>query len=758
MRRNRTFYLVVLLHIVVLGIMVYILCRPMQEWNFEGPVTVSGEGGQGTEYISFHTDENGTYFLTQQRKLPVGSYEVKIWYEAASSGNTWNLYSLFPSAGMSAGNTAALLPTEEQRNIADFRTLAPIPDFAVKVGYGGEGRLNVSKIELRETGDFHNMVLFLGISLLIAVDLIGYMCKRKNSMLHRRDIQNEFFILACVVLIASAPLFTGYLVKGHDLRFHLTRILGIAKELQNGQFPVRMQSIWMDGFGYPVSVFYGDILLYLPALLKLTGFSLTEAYMIYVFGINCLTAVIAFKLGYKISQSRRAAILASAFYTLAPYRLILLYTRAALGEYTAYTFYPVLFYGIYVILTEDTQKEEYRSQWLYLTVGYTMLLQSHILSTEMASIFLGALCIFFIRRLLQRDRLLALLKAAAVTVFLNFGFLLPFLDYMRESYRFNTATAETLQMWGLTLSQLLMLFPDSRGYALAFRERTAYGEQLPAGIGFAALLVLAACIWYYINGEKKGGKDYKLLKLSFAGSIAALFMTTLYFPWDLLVRIPGVGRLLFGSIQYPSRFLGPAFFFMAVAVLCMTKLFEKEKQEGTLWVLLVAAGLLLSAGWFESGVLKDGELLSLRQVPLDGYDISNGEYLLEQADPSSGILKPETEEEKIRVEDWGKSGTQMWVSCKNGSGEAGTLQLPVYAYKYWYFKDARTRKMMEWTVGDNAQPKIAIPGNYHGTVLAEWKEPLLWRIAGGISLLTLLLIIMIRGLKRKNDGRIGEKK
>ena len=37
-----------------------------------------------------------------------------------------------------------------------------------------------------------------------------------------------------------------------------------------GQFPVRMHFSSLDGAGYPVSIFYGDILLYIPAVMTVS--------------------------------------------------------------------------------------------------------------------------------------------------------------------------------------------------------------------------------------------------------------------------------------------------------------------------------------------------------------------------------------------------------------------------------------------------------------------------------------------------------
>ena len=96
-----------------------------------------------------------------------------------------------------------------------------------------------------------------------------------------------------IILMASIPLFNNYLIRGHDIYFHLMRIEGLAQGLGAGEFPVRIQPAWYDGYGYAVSVFYSDLFLYPAALLRLLGISLQDAYKVYVVLCNVATTLIS---------------------------------------------------------------------------------------------------------------------------------------------------------------------------------------------------------------------------------------------------------------------------------------------------------------------------------------------------------------------------------------------------------------------------------------------------------------------------------
>ena len=64
-----------------------------------------------------------------------------------------------------------------------------------------------------------------------------------------------------------------------------------------------------------------------------------------------------------------------------PYKLEDLYTRYAIGEFTAFVFMPIIFQGLYNLLNGD-KKRHY-----YIAIGATGLLLTHTISTEYTAIF-----------------------------------------------------------------------------------------------------------------------------------------------------------------------------------------------------------------------------------------------------------------------------------------------------------------------------------------------------------------------------------
>ena len=71
--------------------------------------------------------------------------------------------------------------------------------------------------------------------------------------------------LLALLFVAELPMTMNYLPKGYDLRFHYYRIYTIAEGIRDGMFPVKIQPEWFNGYGYATGIYYGDILLYIPA-------------------------------------------------------------------------------------------------------------------------------------------------------------------------------------------------------------------------------------------------------------------------------------------------------------------------------------------------------------------------------------------------------------------------------------------------------------------------------------------------------------
>ena len=121
------------------------------------------------------------------------------------------------------------------------------------------------------------------------------------------------------------------------------------------------------------------------------------------------------------------AVVTAVAYSIAPYRLVDLYARHAVGEYSAMIFFPVIALAMYRIYTEDVKSwKRYNRNSLLLAIGMVGLLVTHTLSVEMSVFVLAIVAIAFAKRTFRKETLLVLLHAVGLTALLGAFFIVPF--------------------------------------------------------------------------------------------------------------------------------------------------------------------------------------------------------------------------------------------------------------------------------------------------------------------------------------------
>lgn len=554
-----------------------------------------------------------------------------------------------------------------------------------------------------------------------------------------------------IILMASFPLFNNYLIRGHDIYFHLMRIEGLAQGLRAGEFPVRIQPAWYDGYGYAVSVFYSDLFLYPAALLRLLGISLQDAYKVYVVLCNIATALIS---GYsfgKIFRKREIGVFGSCLYTLAPYRLVNLYTRGALGEYTGMIFWPLLIYSCVLLLNEDRKKVQLQKGAVFMGISMAGMLQSHMLTAEIACMVLLLLVIVYCRRIFHKEVMLAGCGAVAVALGLSAWFLIPFLDYMLLG-RFNINSIRNndimIQRQGTFLSQVFAIFDNAVGQSLDSGAGTA--EDFTQGVGLSLMLsviiLMLLCIRGYLKQEERRNRQITIT----AASLGALMvvMSTLYFPWDRLCRISRIFRYIIVKIQFPWRFTGVAVGLLVVVWCAVLNYTEREydRRKKVITICLAVGILLLSVGHFVIDLNQRAERIQVRSVEeMDTFVASGEEYL-----PVDTVLdKLKTQElykdDSVEISDVVYRGTSITMHVKNTSAQQAGLELPRLYYAGYQALEVTNEGQhfqIEVTDGTNHVIKLMIPEQTEGNITLSFREPWYWRLAEIITLLSAGIVIL----------------
>ena len=363
----------------------------------------------------------------------------------------------------------------------------------------------------------------------VAYDILEKFSKKKTGVIT--------YILIISVIGSISLLLIQNMSWGHDLPFHLSRIANIHHNLSVGQIGSYIYPNYLGGYGYGIPLFYPDVFLYIPAILMYMGMSLITAYKVFVFLIAIFSTWSMYIAVKNITKNNKAALFSATLYGLSSYRLIDVFSRAAIGESLAFIFAPLIIYGIYEIIYGECKK------FYILVIGMTGLILSHVISSVIMIPLLMVLCLINIKKFfIDKKRMLYLFISALVTLGLTCFFLFPMLEQMLTvDFLYKTQVAylkdNAISVW--------MFFV---GVPYYWFQR----KYIPSGfgIGFAMVIYL-----YFKNINKKE----VFLNFCIISGIVLIIFASNIFPWGWEFLTP-----VLKYIQFPWRL-----YFFATLLLCI---------------------------------------------------------------------------------------------------------------------------------------------------------------------------------------------
>lgn len=718
----------------------------LSDWKSE---YIEYKNGWHVDEAVLKTDNMVTLIYGPYMKLCRGSYQVTVVYECDQ--NQSFLASTDSTSRLSLKSEAVILSKNKTSVSWRFSLLQDAENFEISFQYNGKGNFSIKDIKI-QTDSAASCRMFVAF-VLLSVIVDTCFCLRRKIIKNKKLL----FSFAVITLLVSMPLFVargiGY---GHDLYFHLMRMEGIVQELRNGNVLSRMPSLWMEGYGYPVSVYYGDLLLYVPALLRIAGFSMTTAYKIYLFVINLGTVIISYLCfqrifipcgvnisGHSERQQRQIALLLSLVYVTSSYRIVNLYVRAAVGEYSAMMFFPIITLAVYRIYTQDSRQwKTYRRNSLLLAVGMTGVIGTHILSTEMVIVTLAVLCAVFWKKTFQRNTLKAYMLAVLETIVLNLYFIIPFADYfLNVKVKVNIQDIVQIQHNGAYVQQYLLFFQNIYGMCVE-----QLSERLALTPGMVLISVLFVAVWMW--GRKKASQQVKVLTMFSAG---ILFLASNWFPWNYLAEHFKLGVLLC-EVQFPWRYLGIANLFLTLLLGTLLQFFVRDliaagkKKPFKLWSVWIIGGCVLTMCFstlcykvnaIRGGIGHYGDTAELDTC----VAISLGEYLRKGTDINA-LTNEVLSEHMLETTMLSRDGMHMEIYCKAAAAKEGSVEVPMLNYKGYHVSD-EYGNLYSIEDGNNNRIRFTVPSGFSGVITIDFVEPWYWRIGDMTSLAAVIFLLFI---------------
>ena len=363
----------------------------------------------------------------------------------------------------------------------------------------------------------------------------------------RKDKVIHYIIIIAASLIAAIPLINLRIYGTDDGYVHMLRIFGMEQILKEQNFPPFIYSKFANGFGYAINLFYSPIVTYGPLFFRIFGLHYYTCLKLFAYSTILISCFTMYNFLYDVSKKREIAILGAVIYAFIPYRLETIFNRFAIGEFTAYIFFPMLFHGLFNLLKGDGKKH------YYIAIAAIGLILTHTISTEYSAIFALLYIIFNFKQLKNkgviRKIVINVIFILAITTF----FTVPLMEHkiLGNYVIFNSTSMKSLpsdvQNSTIKISQLFKDIGEVNG--VSFK----------VGIPLIILTLLG------IVSYKKMDKNIKSEYITFAViAMISLEMATKLFPWIIMPKI-------LTTLQFAWRML--AFFEFALSIICAINLY-----------------------------------------------------------------------------------------------------------------------------------------------------------------------------------------
>ncbi len=541
-------------------------------------------------------------------------------------------------------------------------------------------------------------------------------------------LKSNKYIPYIIILIASTIISFNFfrlnLSEFNEARIHIMRIASIKEVILKGIFPCFISSKHMMGFGYALNIFYGPMTTYIPIAISFLCGSSIMGLKIFTLITIVLSGITMYNFILRISKNKLTALISSLIYITAPYKITNIYSRNAVGEYTAFIFIPMIFHGIFNIIHGNKKIN------FLIIVGAVGLILSHTITTIYVCIFALIYLLINYKKIIDKETLKNIFIDLILIVLLTSFFLIPLLEHKIDG---NYAIFDSESMGASAI--------NVQHTGLGFRDlfSSEFGNQeIVFSIGFIILFCLILTPFLY--KKQRDNQEYKIFLIL---GIVALWMCTKIFPWFLFPEILTI-------LQFAWRLEG--FFIFFISYICACNIITASKlikdKKNILPIIVMLATICSSYG-ITARYISDGNLdkdtnyenkfsLAKKLSPL----LVNREYLPLNADKNLQYIENREDGTIILdgdalIENEQKDGLNY--NFKVSNVDNAKLELP-YIYYHGYTVKINNKKITPY---QSENGFLSIDLNESGEVSVNYTGTMVEKLGYAISGLTLLGILII---------------
>jgi len=600
------------------------------------------------------------------------------------------------------------------------------------------GVLKIKKITVAQSRKY-----ILGLMMLVVIATISF--DTLLFLLLKADWggRSSIILVLGIILFSCIPLIGQGVPIAVDNTFHAQRIADIAMQLGRGKFPVRYSAELGNGYGYIEHIMYAPHFLYPASVICALDFPIDIGYKIYLIILNSGAACISYFSFRSMFKDRLLGLLGCAIFSLHIFRLGGMYGRAALGEDSAIMFMPLFMYGVWKLIKAEGTSIKYAFAIIISTVG---IIFSHVISCEILLLMMILFGIINLNIFMKRDRLVIIAKTIGVILLLTCSFLFPFIDTFKNKMLSNNMSGElvfgSFQESGLLIERLFTgnyhsLFSGARAGAVAIASIVLF---------FVALLCCK-------KNEKGDPLFFRFVTSCLICQLVALIFSTRVFPWDNLEKWDEGIYHFFATPQWSWRYLMMVELFSPIIICWSISIILKKISTDTCRYIVtgvistvIVCVTLYDPITYYNNVFKNAErsvVLSNSRY-LQGL-LAKGDYVPIEADNDEGYYYNEVmaSNDNIKVGDNFGGMSDKRVFCVNNYGNEGYIDVPIFKYRHVSARDVITGKHIPVEEGVEGRLRVVIPKKYSGEVEIVFEEPVFWKIADIISIMTAVALVYI---------------
>lgn len=469
---------------------------------------------------------------------------------------------------------------------------------------------------------FHDpikMVVVSSISTLILFTVI-VVC----SKVFKKNIPLPFLLILISILPLISMLRPGSYESG-DLSIHASYAISFFESLKEGNLVPVWEKYMISGFGYPYFLFTYPLPYYLASLVHLFGISFISSLKL-IAGLSYILSGLAMYLFVKEeTKGELKGFIAAIFYQFAPYHLVDLHFRFAIGEIIAFFLLPLTLY----LVKKSASKYRYFLLFVF-SLGLLILAHQAIAVVGFVVLLVYSIYLFF------GERKLTSLVYRLIGIVL--GILLSSFYWMPALFESVFTHNLDRQIYFSPLSNYLYS-PDRFG--LLFQGH--FGElYFPIGyIHLPLILIALAILLVPVLRRKYFNKEKLLISILILGfAISFFMMMSISKPfWDFIPFIKG--------FQFSYRFsIFCALFSSFIAGILVVKIKEKK----LIYIIFAAVILVTILNWGNRKTIPGITDFTLKQNILNNQQpIGKGTTIWANADMLRVVKKKNNIDTKLDV-------------------------------------------------------------------------------------------------------------